>query len=432
MISSFAPTPDGTNSRGLSAHKNESGSKGELREAISSEASRLCFETHGESLRAVVLTGSLARDEATLVRDKEGCRLLGDAEFLLIFHDGVALPSKTATSVLCRTIETSVSQQGIVAEIKFSAAYGKYLQRLRPEIFAYELRSCGRVVWGDAEILKCMPRFVASDIALEDGWRLLSNRMIELIMELEPLQKRPQFLPCPVVYRTIKLYLDMATSLLLFAGEYASTYSERACRLRALADAQPSLVPFDLRHFSDRVSECTQLKLSVVAPNRSSDSTAISEHGFSWWKEAVEYAQQLWRWELAFLTGTTGQASSQELLRRWMSGQPAFGRLRGWLYVVRDQGWHQSWKNWPRWTRLAWHASPRYWVYGVASEAIPRLICLLEGANGTQGMDADWERMRLHLPVVPKLAQRHEISDWPRLAKEICWNYEKFLTETRA
>src|SRR5882762_4987497 len=123
-----------------------------LRETIGNQVARLCFQTHGESLRAVVLTGSLARDEATLVEEKKNWRLLGDAEFLVLFHTRAPLPREAAMGFLRQNIQTSISRLGITSEICVTAAYPKYLRSLRPSIFAYEFRNCGKVVWGDPEI----------------------------------------------------------------------------------------------------------------------------------------------------------------------------------------------------------------------------------------------------------------------------------------
>jgi hypothetical protein len=412
----------------------EFGEPGVFRRVICRMTARRCHEHFRDSLEAIVLTGSLARDEATFDQDGGRCRLLGDAEFLIIFKARTALPSEASLKLLRENIEGSLASAGIVGEVHLSAAHQAYLSKLRPHIFAYELRECGLVVWGDPLILARIPDFSASDIPLEDGWRLLSNRMVEQLEALEDLEQGAKILPPRILYRTIKLYLDMTTSFLLFAGEYAPTYAERARRLRILAGTQPAddKALFDLRRFFDRVSDCTQWKLSGTLLNSSSNSAPAGEPGFSWWEEAVGYAQQLWRWELTQLTGREGLLATGQLLQSWMRCQPAPRRLQGWLYVVRDQGWHRSWKNWPRWARLAWRASPRYWIYKVAGAVFSRLPSLLKSTNGTQRPDAHWEELRSFLPVVPELEQRQKVPDWRRLAKDITWNYKKFLVETRS
>src|ERR1041384_5894704 len=65
------------------------------RQRICRATSEAASRKWGTSLRAVVLTGSLARDEATFVDKGLQRTLLGDADFFLIFHDDAPLPSKS-------------------------------------------------------------------------------------------------------------------------------------------------------------------------------------------------------------------------------------------------------------------------------------------------------------------------------------------------
>jgi len=384
-----------------------------------------------------VLTGSLARNEATLVEERGSRRLLGDAEFLLIFHPWAPLPPKVAMNFLRQNIETSISRLGITGEMCLSAAHPKYLRSLRPDIFAYELQNCGQVVGGDLEVLTLIPSFSPSDIPLEDGWRLLSNRMIEQLEVLESLEQGPKLLSGPLLYRTLKLYLDMATSFLLFVGEYAPSYSERERRLKNLAETtgENRNLPFDLGGFCDRVSECTRWKLSGTKIKNSSGGKTVSEFDSSWWEKAVEYAQLLWRWELASLVGTVEQAGNQELLEKWMKSQPATRRLRGWVHVARDQGWDGIRMNWRRWARLAWRASPRDWVYAGASHLFFQLPCTSEPAFEAMHFHQKCETVLSHLPVSNHIEldpRGSRSTNWRRVASVVAWNYGKFLKETRS
>jgi hypothetical protein len=410
---------------------------GALREIIGKQVARSCFQMHCKSLQAVVLTGSLARDEATLVEEKEGWRLLGDAEFLLIFQPRACLPAKVEMGFLRQNIETSISRFGIAGDVSISAAHPKYLRRLRPHIFAYELRNRGQVVGGDPQVLTQIPGFFVTDIPLEDGWRLLSNRMVEQLEVLEGLEQRPKVLPRHLLYRTVKLYLDMATSFLLFAGHYAPTYAERARRLQALAETQRAhdKVPFDLRHFSDRVRECTRWKLSPNGLESLSSTGLEVESEFSWCEEAVVHAQKLWPWELARLVGSTGEVSNHDLLERWMKCQPASRRLRGWLVVLRKEGWHRSWKNWPRWARLGLRGSPRDWTYAAAAELFSQPPYLLEPTGQVGQVQRNCETSFGHLPVVNHV-ELDPVAlsnpNWQKAASVVRWNYRRFLEETRS
>ncbi|HEX9868067.1 MAG TPA: hypothetical protein VGC99_05630 [Candidatus Tectomicrobia bacterium] len=425
-----------------------------LKSAICEQTTRRCLEHFGGTLRAIILTGSLARDEATFVEEGNGWSLLGDVEFVLIFDEGAPLPPVPGIDLLREKIEEGLLQQNIRGHVSLSAVYPAFLRRLRPRIFAYELRTCGQVVWGDRQILFLIPIFSPSDIPLEDAWRLLCNRMVELLEVADELAGTPATLSWRVYYRTVKLYLDMATSYLVFVGAYEPTYRGRAEKLYLLADsATPGdALPFPLADFAERVIACTQAKLlgprsSPLLPFevREKDKVALpldgGGEGWGWpgkgpgmafWEEAVAYARSLWRWELARLTGEEGQQADSVLMKSWMQRQPFHHRLRGWLYVLRQRGWHRSWRDWPRWGRRGWQASPRYLVYAAATELFFRLARLLVSCGETRHPDFDCETLRRLLPVARTADRWDERPALWRLASDIVWNYHEFVQSTLA
>jgi hypothetical protein len=409
---------------------------GALREFVGTRVARYCSQAYGTALQNVILTGSLARDEATLIPEEYGWRIPGDAEFILIFRDRARLPEKSGTRTLQDDIETSLFQAGISGQVDLGVAHESYLRGLRPDIFAYELGNCGKVLWGPSTILDAIPKFVSTEIPLEDGWRMLSNRMVEHLETFEEARRRPKALSQQACYRTVKLYLDAATSLLIFVGKYAPSYAERARQLEELAASQSRIgdasLPFDLRKFARRVAECTEWKISSGKPSPSLSFSFLNPPGFAWWEEAVGYAGELWRWELGRLTQQHAWIPTQELLRLWMRRQNVSRRLQGWLYVARDQGWLRSWRRWPRWAKLAWQASPRYWVYAVGCEMFAAGSRHVQRDSQFSGVDMDWDRLRAHLPVRPALKGSRGLSEWSRMRKEVAWNYERFLTGTRA
>ena len=204
--------------------------------AIREEAARYFGGRYGAGLQALVLTGSMARNEATTVEIDGVRRVLGDAEFLLIFRDSASrLPGNGELSADCARIEAALRDLGIACAIGANRAYPDYLRRMKPHIFGYELKTCGQVLLGDADILSMIPSFSAKDIPCEDGWQLLMNRLIEL---LKPAAQAPSGtgpLPRDLHYRTVKLYLDMAASLLIFNGSFEAGYRGRCHRLQEIA-----------------------------------------------------------------------------------------------------------------------------------------------------------------------------------------------------
>jgi hypothetical protein len=383
-----------------------------------------CANAFEPQLRALILIGSLAREEGTFVPMESGTVLLGDAEFLLLFHDQFALPAADCVAGLESAVQACLRREGLQAEVELSPCHSRYLRSLEPHVFAYEIKACGRIVWGDPDVLSLVPTFSSEQIPREDAWRLLCNRLVELLEPLAALKWPCSSPPPEVRYRTVKLYLDMATSFLLFAGAYAPTYRERAQALRRLAAREGPLVdcPLPLVAFASRVEACTRYKLHATG----------GEELDSWasWGEAIEQAHALWRWELARLTGASESASEQELGERWRRRQPPRARLRGWLYVLRNRGWHRSWRQWGRWVRLGVRSSPRHCVYSAGTKLVFALSGRLRGENPS---DLDCAELTSSLPVRMRPTDRAGgRAPWQDAAHDVSLNYREFLVGTRS
>jgi len=227
--------------------------------------------------------------------------------------------------------------------------------------------------------------------------------------------------PRDVFYRVIKLYLDIATSLLLFTGGYEPSYAKRSQRLSWLATQRTggADIPLPLVDFSREVVTCTNWKL---AP----DDAFERQASWRWCFQALEYAGLLWRWELLRLTRAADTSDNEQLMASWMDMQPLPDRLRGWLYVWRGCGWLRSSPHWLHWTRLARRGSPRYWIYSAVGEILPNAV---EGASSSQALLQRW---RKRLPLVMPAAPEDSVTAWRQLTKDMAWNYHKFLEHTRA
>ena len=393
---------------------------------ICEKTASACARNYPGLLRALILTGSLARNEATWAPRSEGWELLGDAEFLLVLEPRAPLPPQAALKSMEGEIQAELRRERIAAHVQLAPVYPRFFEELQPRIFAYELRACGRVVLGDASVVQLIPELLAADIMLEDAWRLLANRMIENLEAASEVEGSDGAAPPEMLrYRTIKLYLDMATSLSVFAGFYSPTYRERCRRLSVLAGApeEERDWPFPLQPFSKHVNAATDLKLR-------GDSQAT---GFDreFGREAVRYAGLLWQWELAHLTGAKEPASSQDLMLRWMRRQPMMGRLRGWMFVWRACGWLRGGRQCLRWARLMSKGSPRYCVYQAAHTLFEQLSRVLESGAKADITPEGSEHLVNDLPVL-RTARRRDGWSWGNLVREVAWNYHQFLEPTRA
>jgi len=396
-----------------------------LRTSIGTAAAGVCRARYGERLRALILTGSLARDEATFVREGEAWRLLGDAEFVAVWDSRRDLPPEPALIALRQEVEATLAARGIVGDVSVAAVPSAYLRSLPPHIFTYELRTCGDVVLGAPDILSLVPAFSSSQLSREDAWRLLCNRIIEQLEPLAGVGQGSASIPPTLHYRSVKLCLDMATSFLTFVDQYAPTYVERRDRLRTFAERNASTGdwPFPLHAFARDVSACTQWKLTPT----------MREGGENWesWARVREYARGLVRWELGHLVGAGALLPEGDLVVRWSRRQPIRARARGWLFALRREGWRQGWRRRDRWLRLLLKGSPRSCIYVAAIRLYfqvpdPWPFATPEGERSDVVSSREW------LPVVAEHDGATARSGWRAVASEVTENYERFVVETRA
>jgi hypothetical protein len=404
-IQDFANSIDSLPMTHLSVPENATAAKA----LIVNEGSRTCAAVFGAQARAIVLTGSMSRGEATLKRDGADWRVLGDATFLVV-SDRTA---RVRIAELQRRIECNLLARRVICKIVVVTATTAELQKMKPHIYAYELRERGVVLWGDDEALHLIPPFAASDIPNEDGWWLLCNRMIEQLESAAETERLEHDDPS-VRYRIAKLYLAMAACYLLTIGEYRPTYRDRAARLQTLAqggDILPSPIP--LMRFCSFVSQCTELKLEgqIVGP---SDC-------FPRWTDAVADAEMLWRWALARILGLKPGESRADLLAAVAARQPLLARVKGWAraaYVCRSEFWRHCW----RWHQLARSTSPRYLVYGAASE----LFFHAAKQEAITAPEFDTIVAKLPLTAVPSPLS------WASVAKIIAYNFHTLLEANRS
>jgi hypothetical protein len=367
------------------------------------------------AVRAVVLTGSMARGEASWIEQNNRLRLRGDAEFLLIFRNRAKLPRAEQISQLSADVESLLSDAGIDAHIGLSPVEESYLYTFRPHIFAYELIVHGKVVAGDSDILRLARRFDLADIPFEDGFSLLMNRIIELI---EALCGGSAGQSDRARYCILKLWLDMATSYLLFKGGYEPSYRARAARLREMAESRAD-APIPIAYFADSVESATSIKLGIQAETIEDASLA----------SLVSAVRALWRWQLQHLTGMSLDATDAALRRRWSQAQAIRERLRGWASAVKRSSELRNTCGTMKWIHL-FKGSPRRIIYSVASElffSIPETHLV----NESPADRVRWNSVRRQLPIAT-YEEDNGGSAWQQLGIAIARNYHELLEATRS
>jgi len=389
---------------------------------------RQCARAFDTRLGAVLLTGSLARDEATAVWRESGLEVLGDAEFLLVSREGARLPARAQVMAAARQVEADLARHSIHCRVDMTAVAPRYLRQNPPHIFGFELRQSGRVIWGDPGILGLMPGYGNAELPRRDAWYLLSNRMIEA---MEALAAAPvpdaATLPTASAYAMVKLCLDMASSYLVFCGRFAAGYRARQQALGrvALARLPRRDAPVELVSFARRVAWCTEWKLSGGAGELGMGAEVALA--------ILRDAARLWYWELRHLgRDAAGQLQFGDDAAWLAAARSTPGRARSWLAAVRQRGWIRSWRRWPDWARHGAAASPRFWVYAAAGRLEARLPEILR-AEWAGGASRGGPAPRSWLPLDTSEALEYEEgSPWRRIAREIADNYHALVEKTRS
>ena len=380
---------------------------------------RSCFLLLGPKLKAIVLTGSLARNEATWREIDSTVVFLSDAEFVVILHEWADLPSNEAATLISRGAEEELRNVGISCKLSLGAVHESYLSRLGETIFGFELLTCGEVLYGDPKLLLSRAPHADIQVTLEDGWRMLANRTVELLEILPELAAGKALLSDAAQYRLTKLYLDLATSLLVFKREFVAGYRARADKLRELQErAALGDLPFNADQFIEIVCRCAAYKTTSMWTGASpfAERKCVGR--------AIADLLNLWSWELAQMSSTE-IGSPDSLLKLHMRNQRLKARLRGWLFAVRREGIVTALHHGLRWFALFRIASPRYCVYAATLS-----VWMDVRLNGTEPLKINSKAVRRWLLIEnPSRESKNDVSS---LVNAVTWNYQEFLVNTRS
>src|SRR5205823_3113925 len=180
-------------------------------------------------------------------------------------------------------------------------------------------------------------------------------------------------------------YLDMATSYLIFVGEYEPTYQGRARKVTELAAEDTNEAPFALTDFANQVAIATEYKLRGTTGQSSLRL-----------EEAAGYSEQLWRWEAAQLSGQISHPLVLDQVAAVARKQTSVSRKRGWISLLRRTGWILSAKQWPRWARNWRFATPRYLIYTVA---VQLFWMISDSLGNTTAQHLDYAALSALLPT---------------------------------
>ena len=284
------------------------------------------------SVAGVLLTGSFARGEGTVIPDAMNqSRWLSDVECLVVVRNGV-LPSQQIHDSM-RQVERDTNSRcanaarGIKVELR--ALFTEGMLRLRPTIFTQELCENAKLLCGDPrEIpLPPVPRS-GPTVSRYDAFRLLNNRIIEQIAVRSEYADRNTDTTA-TAYALTKFWIDLGTSLSVFLNCYRPGYRSRQQPVEDALRANPEILGADT---------CSRL----ISRFRNAMSQKLGQAGFPSgdlapeFHEAVEIARATWNWESGQLLGTSAAARDwRGIFARLRSLESTNQRLRDWARLFR-------------------------------------------------------------------------------------------------
>src|SRR5687768_17339490 len=296
-----------------------------LGDIVSDSVALLLDSVGPDAVEAVILTGSVARGEASLLPTPDGYRLLGDVEFMVIYRPGDDWSEvRRRAEALGHRATEEIGEGGRRAVIEFGAGSLEYLRRnIRPAIFSYDLVHHGKVVWGRSDILSEVAPFDTAAIPPEDAVALVMNRIVELMAMRDEL--RTPRATADTGYHVLKVILDLAGAALASTGRYVSSYGARRAAfeslLQAMADLrstlpEPMRFVHDLSRAIDAKREPTTERLVALA-----DPASLAR--------VTAWSKALWLWQM------------RRLLRRPAGRFPELvdGYLRRERFAVRTRQW---------------------------------------------------------------------------------------------
>jgi hypothetical protein len=136
----------------------------------------------GRRLVGIVLMGSFARGEGTVLPVGRHVRVLGDIElFVLLATEGDYRRLRPRFAAWSREATATIGAADVRVELEFGPVEVAYLGRTAPSIFVHDLRTHGKVLWGPPDLLDAVAPFGPDAIPREDAVNLLFNRIVEQV-----------------------------------------------------------------------------------------------------------------------------------------------------------------------------------------------------------------------------------------------------------
>ncbi|MFN0150779.1 MAG: hypothetical protein ACKVU1_08735 [bacterium] len=213
-------------------------------------------------VRAIIVSGSLARGEGGLGRWNGGTFPVADLDLYVVARtpqDAVVLREARHGFLAAHEGDSLRTDVGVATESDLAAM---------PDTIAnFSLGRDGKVAWGDPSALGHLRNVDAARIPREDAINLVLNRAAEELAALRSAENEPDSRAKALVlyYRGVKTVADVGLAILLRRGVCEPAYGGRGERVAAALDDDPRLAAEMPAAFAADVERACEWKLAPRA-----------------------------------------------------------------------------------------------------------------------------------------------------------------------
>jgi predicted nucleotidyltransferase len=296
-----------------------------------------------EAVASIVVSGSATMGEFTAVETADGgLLLLSDADLAVITRGhSESDAAKSVRPALLTKLDAIDEALLMCAPADIGIYSPGDLKAQSMKMGVLEMRTTGKVLWGDRDALEGLPGFGPKDISKWEAVVLLQNRCLESLRAAGEPASRARCGALNLLYAGAKAYLDAGTSLAAFYGRYVTGYRRRLDPIaetvrdhcgEGFGTIGAEAFLEGLRFWTDFKVEGDLARVSArygVAGDSRLKDTALKA-----WRESLIPVAEVWR-VLAGALRARPESGLTETCRGLIGFEPAVQRLRGWKRLVR-------------------------------------------------------------------------------------------------
>jgi hypothetical protein len=302
---------------------------------LTSCASCLVERLGAENVRTILLSGSFALNEGSVVFTDDGPIFLSDIDLVVV------VPTLDALTAVYRSrSELGAACEALFPEAAFSGRIeiGVLLLSQLPHLAArpgvLDMKRYASVLWGDVASLALVPSFRAEEVPDEEALTLIENR-IAAFLGSYPSPGGVETISPAFRYGIARVYTDIATAALCLLGSYRAGYAERGRSILEGAGG-PETKRLLEAALAKRIDLWTRFKLDPGAEPAGAEwdgRTPVER-----WGEAAADLLEFWRRAASFARSAVSDSrtprSIDSLLRGRGGSARLADRLRFWKWYL--------------------------------------------------------------------------------------------------